>query len=1035
MRTLLGQIGLFSVLLGCAGLACAEQIMLNPEFQQLDGATFAAWRPNGPVEVSDIGRSGRCAKLGPEGRVLQCFPLDKGYTYRGTVWARGSGQFSVAFYVYRDGPGANYAGGENSGPIQVGTEWKQYLMNFAPGNAETELKGACFAVGAGKDAAEVFIDDATLEKSPLPTASPNLLLNSELADADGDGIADHWRGEKRRLRLEAGPGNVKALRAAATLFSEDYQPKPDFKDWWNWNRWGEQHGSGWPALPRPLGGAYTVLLESEPVAVRPGQRYDVSMLLRHLQVWGEFVAVRWFNAERKPIAEFEERIGYYHISHGNTSDWTRYVGRVTSPQVARYAAIAVGCKLSSGTIWMTQPSLTEGLGLPNKNEPRSEWIPSEVKQGVPLVEETGRRAAAVPKTTKAGVAVTDEAIEIGLSNGVYLTLPLREKQIVGITSVVCGNTLLRNPHAPPIAPVIQTAPARDYVACVYESHTESAQEVVIHTSLRTASGETDELDWLLRPITQDLAGRRHQGVRYGYRFQSAAVTVRRIMDRATWELGGTPLGLHVGSHLLSLTESSTYCLECAYRFVGADSFDYQTGKEGTLVSFFDRCDTSLFCRGTTPNFLILQDTFLFPESSEASTSMKIVLFCEQPGDADHWTQLRDDIYAYYRKQLGAPPEKPLQPAAMFIGYSGLRGIGDLRPENQKIENAEYYRWVADNAVPRLAAQDFKRVMMVLPRGPWNWPVNDINHLCPETVEPFKYLCDAARKRGMTVISWYGSVQNLDGASAWKEHPEFILRTASGERSRTYYSPWGWPGKLEAGFARYTLAGLKEARERTGLGGLWLDSYCSATHLMDTASFADVVRQADGLLPWHAEIEKMGYYTYCEGAPHGLGTISDGGWNPPEDWETFRPETLYKEGLYLQQPWGKSSWPHEITDMGRFLADPDKCYYYRMLANFCCPILDMGHFGTDKAAMQRIAQANHDFNAVSDLMQRRHLLSDRGVEWISPAGRAIFAFAEMNYAVPLDIQSVEDVTAKEEVSSPKGRSIKLQKYHTYRLTKK
>jgi hypothetical protein len=224
------------------------------------------------------------------------------------------------------------------------------------------------------------------------------------------------------------------------------------------------------------------------------------------------------------------------------------------------------------------------------------------------------------------------------------------------------------------------------------------------------------------------------------------------MDRATWEVGGTPLGLQVGSELQPLDDTSTYCLACAYRFVEAESFDYQTGKAGTMVSFFDRYHTSLFCRAATRDFLILQDTFLFPEVREAATTMKNILFCDQPGNPDDWAAVREELYARHRAQLNAPPERPLEPAAMFIGYGGLRGIGDLRPEDPKIGNAEYYRWVADNAVPRLAALGFKRLMMVLPRGPWNWSAHDINHLCPETVEPFKYLCDVARRHGMSVIS-------------------------------------------------------------------------------------------------------------------------------------------------------------------------------------------------------------------------------------------------------------------------------------------
>jgi hypothetical protein len=201
--------------------------------------------------------------------------------------------------------------------------------------------------------------------------------------------------------------------------------------------------------------------------------------------------------------------------------------------------------------------------------------------------------------------------------------------------------------------------------------------------------------------------------------------------------------------------------------------------------------------------------------------------------------------------------------------------------------------------------------------------------------------------------------------------------------------------------------------------------------MHTADFGEAVRQSEGLLPWHAAVEKLGYFTYCEGSPHGIGTDSESGWQEPQDWSRFRAEQYYKMGLYLQQPWSKSTRPLEISDMGAFLADPAKRYYYRMLANYCCPILDLGHFGVDVAAIERIAQANRDFNAVCDLMQVRHLVGTRGVEWTAPAGRAVFAFEPMQYALPPGLSKVRDVTTGQPVTAAKGQA-RLEPYHTYRV---
>ncbi len=1009
--------------------AAAEQVLVNPGFEDA-GKLAPGWSKQGEVAAGDVARTGQGAlKLGKSSRIWQVVALERGVVYHGSVWARGRGTVSPAFYEYTDGPAQGYVWTAACPPVTVGEEWQQVRWSYSAGPNEARLKGICFAVRTNGDDAAVFLDDAAVDREPLPAQPSNLVLNPELADADGDGAPDHWLAERRRLSLETVPGGGRALRVAATLFAEDLLPDPGYGDWWRWDRWGEQHGSGWPALPRPLGGAYTVLLESAAVPIEPGSRYDVSLLLRELDVWGEFVAIRWRDGDGQPLAEFEERLGYDHLHQGSTADWVRYTGRATAPPAARQAGLVVGCKLSSGAFWITDPSLGFGLGAPGRHEPRTERGAADLKQGLPKAPAPARPTPPVAAKAKAGVRVSADSLSVGLAGDLVVTLPLRDGRLIGITAVTCAGVPLRA-AAPPLSPVIETVPRRPYETCRYLGFEPDGKGFRIRSQL-VWSGGADTLDWLLQPVQETIAGRAFAGLRYSYRFHGEGVKVRRIMDRATWEVGGRAQGLAVGSELHPLGPASTYCLASAYRYVAADAFDYQTGPAGTLVSYLERHHTSLFMRAATPEFVVLQDTFLFPDSDAAETTPKRVLYRAGAGSADDWAAVRDDLYARFRKQVGAPPEPALEPAAMYIGYGGLEGIAGLKPEDPKIANGDYYLWVAEHAVPKLAELGFKRVMMVLPRGPWNWPVKDINHLCPETTAQFKRLCDTAHQRGMKVIAWYGSVQNLDQAATWTEHPEFILNGPGGQRSRTYYSPWGWPGKLAAGFHRYTLDGLREARQKTGLDGLWLDSYCSATHLMETAEFADAVHQADGLIPWHAAIEQMGYVTYCEGGPHGLGTISDGGFRVPADPARWRPEVHYKQGLYLQQPWRKSGPPHNVSDMGHFLAGPATMAYYRLLANRCCPIVDLGHFGTDLEAVARLARANIDFAAVADLMVKRHLLGRAGVEWTAPKGRAVFAFADQDYAVPKGL-TVKDVTAGVAVKVPASGKITLKRWHTYRM---
>lgn len=1017
-----------------AGAVAAEQLLANAGFEAAQGELPSGWTCHGPVSLSAEGRGdSQAVTLGKDGRVLQVVPLEPGFAYRGSVWARGTGQVVVVFYEYRGSRGDDWAGSSEGYTLKLTDQWQQLAITYSQGPREADRRSIAFAVVGSGEGTEATVDDAALDKTPLPDPLPNLLANPQFVDADGDGLPEQWQGEARRLSLDRLPDGAACLRLDCRLFSQDYDPG-DFRDWFQWARWGEQHGSGWPAMPRPLGGAYTVMLESAPVPVEPCQRYDVRLLLKELEVWGEFIAIRWFDADRRPTGSFEERLAYHHISEGSTAGWTAYLGRATAPLAARYAALVVGTKQSSGTLWVARPVFSFGLGAPGVHEPRFERSAAGIAEVAPSVAPATGPTPRFGDSPQPGVTREAGALHIAFANGIALLLPLEDGKLRGVTQVSYRGWPLRNPQAPPLSPVIRTQPPRPHTECRYLSHELTPEgSVIVHSRLLTGQGEGDELDWLFAPADEQVGGQLRHGFRYGYRFRSDMARLRYIMDRATWEVGGNPIGLEVGQALHPLTPASQYCLQFDWRYVGAELFDYETGAAGTLLTYPGDYRTSLFARAATEDFVIFQDTYHFPDAAAGETPVRTVLYTDQMGGPDDWARIRDELYARQRRELGAPPEQPLQPAAMYIGYGGLRGIGDLRPDDPNIEQVAYYNYVADKVVPRIAQLGFKRLMMVLPRAPWNWPMEDINHVCPEYVAPFKRLCDVAREHGISMMAWYGSVQNLDKAPVWHEHPEFILWGPDHQRARTYYSPWGWPGKLEASFAQYTLDGLREAREKTGLAGLWLDSYLFATHLMDTADFGEAVRQAEGLLPWHAAIEGLGYFTYCEGTPHGLGTPSESGWQEPQDWSRFRPELFYKQGLYLQQPWSKSARPLGISDMGAFLADPGKRYYYRMLANLCCPILDMGHFGDDIGAMELIAQANRDFNAVCDLMHERRLLGTAGVEWSGPSGRAVFAFEPLQYQVPPELPTVVEVTTGRTLDVAGGQ-VRLEPYHTYRLTK-
>ena len=1024
-----GLVRLVPVLVGM--FVCAQgapPLLRNSGFEESDDTAVAGWRADkGGVAFVSAAHSGQAAvRLDPGCRVYQVFPIEAGFIYEAKVWARGPGLLHIGLYQYTGATGAGYSGSASSGALALTDTWCEYRLSYSKGAREEAFHSLALGLTADRKGAEVFIDDAVIEQTALPPPPANLLVNPDFSDADGDGLPEAWHGEKRRLRIESVGDGVTALRCDAALFSADYMPDDDFGDWWDWQRWGEQHGSGWPPLPRPLGGAYAAILESDPVPVAPGRRYDVQLLVRELDVWGQYCAVRWFGEDQKRLAEFEERLGYRNVYVGNCSDWRRYTGRTTSPQAARYAALVVGLKLSSGALWIARPSLSIGRGAPGLHTPRYELTAAPMAQGTPRSEPVAPAVHRPMPAEAPGVVVDEDGVHIVFGNGVALRLPLRDGRMVGVTEATCVGIAVRNPQAPPLAPLVETIPARRYTECLYRGWERQGETVVLYSVLRSSDGAEDLLHWRFRPERRKLAGRTYDGCCYSYWFSSVDVRVRRILDRATWEAGGTSLGQSIGREMLPITPSSSYCVDAAYRCVGADSFDFQTGAAGTIVGFAERLQTALLTRAATRDFVLLQDTFCFAEPLQAQTAFKHVLFAPGPSDHDHWAALRDELFARFRKQLGAPAERPLEPAAMILGWSRHKGIRDEHLDEQKPDRSEYFRWVTEKTLEPIAELGFKRVMITLGMAPWNWPAEDIDVLAPEYEDAFRALCDRAHALDMQVISWYGTGYTLDQAPVWSEHPQFVLRKPDGDRAGAYYSPWCWPGNLAAGYADHTLRELKTTRKRVGLDGLWLDSYASAHSMFDIAGFRDCVLQADAFLPWQAGIEKLGYITYCEGHPRCLGFPS-GHWRPPQDLSRFRPELYYKHAFYFQQG---------IQTNTDFLADAERRHYYRFLANRCCPIIDMGQFGTAESTFELIARANHDFNAVSDLMQTRNLLGARGVEWLSRRrGRALFAFEPFEYSVPKRLRALRDVTSGERIPIPEARRVTLERYHTYRLTRR
>jgi hypothetical protein len=160
---------------------------------------------------------------------------------------------------------------------------------------------------------------------------------------------------------------------------------------------------------------------------------------------------------------------------------------------------------------------------------------------------------------------------------------------------------------------------------------------------------------------------------------------------------------------------------------------------------------------------------------------------------------------------------------------------------------------------------------------------------------------------------------------------------------------------------------------------------------------------------------------------------------PDDPEFPDPATFYDSSPYTG-PWTAA----EEKAQAVYLGSGDR--YYRYLANKCCPFIYYERMREVPGALDRIGQANRDYDAVVRYMERRILLpalrqaqgavslsnrEERGVQWnYRGRPRVLFAFQDFEHALPA-LRAATDVTAGRRLSGLHG-ALRAQKGHTYLL---
>jgi len=910
--------------------------------------------------------------------------------YRATVWVRGTGTFELGFYQYD--PQGTFVGSSALGAIRVANTWCPLVLHY--GNSPSKVGSVRLALSALNDGSEIFVDDAALQVVDLPKGPEGPPQDDMQADKVGPGIASGWSGPADRMSIELNKEGRYCQRLDTRISGSDLRGSLRQEDYFNY------------PIASAVGQAIALGMNAPAFAVEPGATQEISFRARANQIRDFIVELRYFDQQGRMFDINSGVAPIIFLGGVRNGRWStqRCVSRITSPVTASEAKLSFRCTAGGGSLSVDEvtvrtlisppvhPALftAEWLALTEENT-QEEDAPSAP---TPQQRRVIPAASVDPLPLHPQVIETSETLTVLLTNGVRLRLRRQGEKVSGLEEVSLNGVNFRNPQAPPAAPLIETVEGGKYVACLYRGHAVGERgDVTIKTVLQDATGGLDDLDWIFAPHEVKVDNLSYRGFAVSYKFRSGSNHVLRIVDRATWELGGTPIGLTVvdqdtyaDQNAFLITENSPYCSGSGVRFVAGECLDYQFAPEGALFAYFEKPCFVRYQRIGTPEFVLLNDSHQFAATSTATTTAKHILFAES-GNLDRWLQARDFVYSRARQHAGIAKDTPLPIANVWTDWRELAKIG----------KKNYYQKIIDDYLPTLAKLGLKRIMIHETWEHGGCSPSDLKINSAFGGEPsLKKLCDAAKVHGMEVIAWNGPGHLWSNAPLLKEHPEFLLKGRGNEPPTTYSWPDVTGVDLSGPWFDYAIDKLRGIRERTGLGGFWLDSYINFTHNVKCATRELEIKQADSLARFHSRIHQLGYVTYTE-ASSNFGIKSNGlpvsgldspapNWPAAEEFADTSPYAgEWKEGMELRLAEG--------------LMQGDR--YFRYIANKCIPFIYWRRFRDHSSWIEKTGAANKAYNAVVQFMDKRKLLpEDKGVLWTSDDGKVevVFAFTQLNVGV-------------------------------------
>jgi len=615
---------------------------------------------------------------------------------------------------------------------------------------------------------------------------------------------------------------------------------------------------------------------------------------------------------------------------------------------------------------------------------------------------------------------------------------------------------------------------RDGGAMDWMLHTVRVRQNVADWSrpVRPAQGTVLRLE--LRPVQRTLGGRKAVGFSYRYRYSSQDIPIYRIVDRGTWEPGGAAVGntfwlrnafSQAITPITSIEQfySTEWYLPAAtnpniFQFLPwqttLQGFSMTSHPQGTLITWATEPAhiRSLFEKPRGDDAMVHIHEHCGDLANAMTTSPVEVLWVE--GGLDHVDALN------------------LYEAARTLVYQTLHDKAGIHQDRltsfgivEEWGNADLVRYRKDG-LPKLAAAGIKAVFLA------NHFQNNMNtfgvaNMCctvdwkvAESVgeENLAAFCAEAAKHGISVQMWGNTALSTFALKQWERNgnptphlkslpregsiqevldraKDPFVRNASNAIEADHYTPvFAALNFRDETIMQYWLTCWKDAHDRLGLGGIFLDSSFNMTsdkfHWVAStqANLQGATADQTGLLgkqrpaaeppaailsqyPAHlamvAKMQQLGYQ-YCGEDLGVFGVHRAGG---VSSWEMTQSLPLWYNCLAIFDPVA-------LRDLG---ADPDTIFFkalaYRVVWTLYWQT-DTGDLswrisgGSDERYVPKARQLAwlRMFNVAEPLMHEREILpGEVGVIYRCGDRAVLWAFADRPITLP-DACRVRDVAA-------------------------